>query len=103
MISTICKVRRMINWLLHFSFQGIKRYWIHPRDIIDNIPGYKHSNAFTNKQRLILEYAEAIKFLAEKIETVRESLTEKELVDLTASISLMEALNRLRITLGDRD
>ena len=89
--------------MLHFSFQGIKRYWIHPRDIIDNIPGYKHSNAFTNKQRLILEYAEAIKFLAEKIETVRESLTEKELVDLTASISLMGALNRLRITLGDRD
>ena len=103
MISTICKVRRMINWLLHFSFQGIKRYWIHPRDIIDNIPGYKHSNAFTNKQRLILEYAEAIKFLSEKIETLRESLTEKELVDLTASISLMGALNRLRITLGDRD
>lgn len=93
--------------MLRFSFQGIKRFWIHPRDIIDKIPGYKHSNAFTNKQRLILEYAEAIKFLSEKIETVRESLTdhfnEKELVDLTASISLMEALNRLRITLGDRD
>lgn len=93
--------------MLRFSFQGIKRFWIHPRDIIDKIPGYKHSNAFTNKQRLILEYAEAIKFLSEKIETVRESLTdhfnEKELVDLTVSISLMEALHRLRITLGDRD
>ncbi|AMW80795.1 carboxymuconolactone decarboxylase (plasmid) [Acinetobacter sp. TGL-Y2] len=77
------------------------------QDIIDKIPGYKHSNAFSNKQKIVLEFAKAITFLSEDIETIRKNLTnffsEKEIVELTASISLMGTLNRLRIALGDKD
>jgi len=44
--------------------------------------------------------------LPEKIETVKahlaEYFSEREIVELTTSISLMGALNRLRITLGDK-
>ncbi|MDW2795903.1 carboxymuconolactone decarboxylase family protein, partial [Acinetobacter baumannii] len=57
--------------------------------------------------KVVLEFASAITSLNDpkQIEATRESLaqhfSEKEIVDLTASISLMGALNRLRITLGD--
>lgn len=77
------------------------------QEIIDKIPGYKHSNAFSDKQKIVLEYARAITFLSDEIATIRSNLThffnEKEVVELTASISLMGALNRLRIALGDKD
>jgi len=77
------------------------------QEVIDQIPGYKHSKTFTEKQKIVLEFASAITSLNDpkQIEVTRESLaqhfSEKEIVDLTASISLMGALNRLRITLGD--
>ncbi|EMH8717300.1 carboxymuconolactone decarboxylase family protein, partial [Acinetobacter baumannii] len=77
------------------------------QEVIDQIPGYKHSKAFDEKQKVVLEFASAITSLNDpkQIEATRESLaqhfSEKEIVDLTASISLMGALNRLRITLGD--
>ncbi len=76
------------------------------QEVIDKIPGYKHSNVFSKKQFLALELAEAVTFLSEKIETVKahlaEYFNEREIVELTTSISLMGALNRLRITLGDK-
>ncbi|GAA5585896.1 hypothetical protein Acal01_01030 [Acinetobacter calcoaceticus] len=76
------------------------------QEVIDKIPGYKHSNVFSKKQLLALELAEAVTFLSEKIETVKahlaEYFNEREIVELTTSISLMGALNRLRITLGDK-
>lgn len=77
------------------------------QDIIDKIPGYEHSNAFSNKQKVVLEFAKSITFLSDEVEITRNNLTsffsEKEIVELTASISLMGALNRLRIALGDKD
>lgn len=77
------------------------------QEVIDKIPGYKHSNVFSKKQFLALELAEAVTFLSEKIEPVKthlaEYFSEREIVELTTSISLMGALNRLRITLGDKN
>lgn len=40
------------------------------QEVIDKIPGYKHSNVF-QKQFLALELAEAVTFLSEKIEPVK--------------------------------
>ena len=73
--------------------------------IIDKIPGWKYTNAFDHKEKLVLQWAAAITRMEDDFEELstqlQASFSEKELVDLTASISLMNALNRLRITLGD--
>lgn len=73
--------------------------------IIDKMPGWKYSNAFDDKEKLVLQWAAAITRMEGDFEELKAqmqtSFSEKELVDLTACISLMNALNRLRITLGD--
>jgi len=74
--------------------------------LIDKVPGYKHSSSFDEKQQLVLQWTDAITFLSDDMVNIKNELekhfSQKELVDLTASISLMNALNRLRITLGDK-
>jgi AhpD family alkylhydroperoxidase len=76
------------------------------QSVIDKIPGWRHSSAFDLKQLLVLEWTEALTAPSGDLEVLREKLaevfTEKELVDLTASISLMNALTRLRIALGEK-
>lgn len=75
------------------------------QNVLDKLSGWKLSDAFDEKQKLALEWAEAITKMETDLTAIRKRLeivfTEKELVDLTASISIMNTLNRLRITLGD--
>lgn len=75
------------------------------QSVIDQLPGWRHSAAFDYKEKLVLQWAESITRMQENLKDYRNqmeaSFSEKELVELTASISLMNALNRLRITLGD--
>jgi AhpD family alkylhydroperoxidase len=77
------------------------------QQILDRLPGWKHSNAFDQQQQLVLQWAEAITLMQDNLHPLREQLdkqfTPREIVELTASISLMNALNRLRITLGAKD
>lgn len=74
--------------------------------LIDKIPGYKHSVSFDTKQELVLRWTDAVTFLSDNIDHIKQEMgqhfLQKELVELTASISLMNALNRLRITLGNK-
>lgn len=74
--------------------------------LIDLIPGYKHSASFDTKQDLVLRWTDAITLISENIDDIKQEMEEyfsqRELVELTASISLMNALNRLRVTLGDK-
>lgn len=74
--------------------------------LIDKIPGYKHSQSFSKLQELVLRYTDAITYLSDDVAVIRQELekhlTAKQLVELTASISLMNALNRLRIILGEK-
>lgn len=75
--------------------------------ILDQLPGWKYAGAFDPRQELVLSWAEAITGMQDNLPVIRAQLdqqfTQKEIVDLTASISLMNALNRLRITLGDKN
>lgn len=75
------------------------------QNVLDKLSGWKLSDAFDEKEKLVLEWAEAITKMETNLTAIRKRLeivfTEKELVDLTASISIMNTLNRLRITLGD--
>ncbi|HJV18259.1 MAG TPA: carboxymuconolactone decarboxylase family protein [Sediminibacterium sp.] len=76
------------------------------QDLLDKLPGWKHSMIFNRKQVLTLKLAESISLLDNNTEVILEDMkndfTEKEVVELTASIALMNALNRLRISLGDK-
>lgn len=76
------------------------------QNIIDQLPGWKYASVFDHKQKLVLQWAESITRMQPNLQELKTQLevhfNEKELVDLTASISLMNALNRLRITLGDK-
>ncbi|WP_149205934.1 carboxymuconolactone decarboxylase family protein [Flavobacterium johnsoniae] len=75
------------------------------QNVLDKLSGWKLSDAFDEKEKLALEWAEAITKMETDLTAIRKRLeivfTEKELVDLTAGISIMNTLNRLRITLGD--
>ncbi|WP_202948032.1 carboxymuconolactone decarboxylase family protein [Chryseobacterium populi] len=75
--------------------------------LIDKIPGYRHSQSFTREQFAVLRWAETLTLLKEDTDLILADLMplfdDKQIVDLTASISLMNALNRLRISLGDKD
>ncbi|WPV70273.1 carboxymuconolactone decarboxylase family protein [Chitinophaga sp. LS1] len=72
-----------------------------PQEVIDQIPGFRHSTDFTAKQRLVLEYAEAVTGLKGNIQLLTNYFTEREIVELTTSIALMGTLNRLRMILTD--
>ncbi|MBB6331035.1 AhpD family alkylhydroperoxidase [Chryseobacterium sediminis] len=77
------------------------------QDIINRLPGWKHTNAFNSKQKLVLEWAEAIIYSKDEWQHIKvkllEQFTEREIVELTASITLMNTLNKLRIALADGD
>lgn len=76
------------------------------QELLDALPGWRHTNSFTQQQQLVLQWAEAITLLQPEMNTLQQQLTAhfttRELVNLTTSISLMNALNRLRLTLGDK-
>ncbi|WP_223599504.1 carboxymuconolactone decarboxylase family protein [Chryseobacterium sp. GVT01B] len=77
------------------------------QDMINRLPGWKHTNAFNNQQKLVLEWAEAIIYSKDDWQNIKskliEQFTEREIVELTASITLMNTLNKLRITLAEKD
>ncbi|WP_213280069.1 carboxymuconolactone decarboxylase family protein [Chryseobacterium indologenes] len=77
------------------------------QDVINRLPGWKHTNAFDNQQKLVLEWAEAIIYNKDDWQNIKskliEQFTEREFVELTASITLMNTLNKLRITLAEKD
>ncbi|MDR6464659.1 carboxymuconolactone decarboxylase family protein [Chryseobacterium sediminis] len=77
------------------------------QDVINRLPGWKHTNAFDDQQKLVLEWAEAIIYNKDDWQNIKskliEQFTEREFVELTASITLMNTLNTLRITLAEKD
>lgn len=86
------------NELLRFGFE---------QDVINKLPGWKHTYAFDAKQKLVLSWAEAVIHHTNDWHEIKEKLaehfTEREVVELTASITLMNTLNNLRITLAEAD
>ncbi|MDX7998574.1 carboxymuconolactone decarboxylase family protein [Xenorhabdus sp. Reich] len=75
---------------------------------LDKLPAWFNSNIYSPKEKLALEWAEALttnprqSVLDEIKVRLDDIFTEKEIVDLTATISLMNALNRMAVSLGDR-
>lgn len=61
------------------------------------------SNLFSKEEKAALQWAEAVTHLDKDLPQIKAQLmqvfSEKEVVDLTACISIMNALNRIAITL----
>lgn len=77
------------------------------QDTINRLPGWKHTNSFTDQQKLVLEWTEAVIYSKDNLESTKAKLidqfSEREIVELTASITLMNTLNTLRIALAEED
>ncbi|KAA2223947.1 carboxymuconolactone decarboxylase family protein [Chryseobacterium sediminis] len=77
------------------------------QDVINRLPGWKHTNAFNDQQKLVLEWAEALIYSKDEWQHIKvkllEQFTEREIVELTASITLMNTLNKLRIALAEKE
>ena len=70
---------------------------------LDTLIAWKTSKVFSQKERLVLSWCEALTAVdvgasADK-DVLKEHFSEREIVDITACISLMNALNRIAIFL----
>lgn len=70
---------------------------------LDLLPIWHEAKCFTDEERAALEWCESVTHLKNYSKGSKERLdvyfSEREIVDLTACISIMSALNRLAITL----
>jgi len=76
-----------------------------PQEKLDILPAWRNSKSFTEEERTVLEWVESVTHLDTDLEKIKERLSkiysEKQIVDLTACIGIMNALNRIVISLRD--
>jgi AhpD family alkylhydroperoxidase len=74
-----------------------------PQEKLDVLPGWHNSSLFSEEERAVLQWVESVTCLDGDSSEAREDLlniySERELVDLTACIGIMNALNRIVISL----
>ena len=70
---------------------------------IKNLPQWKESNLFSSAEKVALAWSESLTKLDKHHATIKEELllyfSEHEIVDMTLSISIMNAFNRMKISL----
>lgn len=70
---------------------------------IDAVLHWEKSDRFTDREKLAFKWATAVTTLQDKAgldrSILQDTFSEREIVDLTACISLMNALNRIAMTL----
>jgi AhpD family alkylhydroperoxidase len=79
-----------------------------PQQKLDCLPVWKESNLFSERECAALSWAESVTRISEehesenKLNLLLETFTEKEAVDLTFIVCVMNGLNRLAISFGDK-
>ena len=72
---------------------------------LDILPAWRNSLSFTDEERVVLQWVESVTYLDKDLEEIKERLgkiySEREIVDLTVCIGIMNALNRIVIALRD--
>lgn len=70
---------------------------------IDLLPAWRDSSSFTAEEKIALQWAESVTSLDQNIEKHKEALrtiySDRQIVDLTICIGIMNALNRIVISL----
>ena len=75
---------------------------------LDCLPVWKESGLFTKAEMAALDWAESVTLIStvadieQKLEMLLKEFSEPEVVDLTYVIAVMNSLNRLAISLGDK-
>ena len=75
---------------------------------LDCVPVWKESGLFSGREMAALEWAESVTNIStepdieSKLKKLLEHFSETEAVDLTYIIALMNSLNRLAISFGDK-
>lgn len=73
---------------------------------LDTLPAWYESKFFTGEERMALQWCESVTRLDKDLEKIREQLfryyTEKQIVDLTCCIAIMNAWNRIAISLESK-
>ena len=74
-----------------------------PQEKIDAVEEWSNSPLFSEKEKAALRWTDAVTKLngEEKLRFLDAYFSEKEIVDLTACIAIMNSLNRLNMTLRD--
>ena len=76
--------------------------------MLDCLPVWKESLLFSDSEMAALQWAESVTNISveddieEKLHSLQEHYSEAEVVDLTFTISLMNCLNRMAISFGDK-
>jgi len=72
---------------------------------LDVLPAWRTASIFSEKEKIALEFCENLTCPVDSYPNARNTLekffSEKEIVDLTACIAIMNALNRLAVSLKD--
>ncbi|MDU5487369.1 MAG: carboxymuconolactone decarboxylase family protein [Serratia liquefaciens] len=72
---------------------------------LDQLAGWRVSHAFSNRERAALEWADSVTLIAatgapdSAFEALQTHFSEAEIADLTFAISIMNAFNRLAISM----
>ena len=70
---------------------------------LDNLPTWRSSASFTTEEEIVLQWIESVTNLDKDLEKNKEHLSkiysERQVVDLTACVAIMNALNRIVISL----
>lgn len=92
------------SWCMDFG------YWEHTHrgvaaEKLRNVPGWRDSNVYTELERKVLEYAEAMtatppEVTDEMVASLRAELSDEQVVELTALVSLENQRSRTNAALG---
>lgn len=47
------------------------------QDLINRLPGWKHTNSFTDQQKLVLEWTEAVIYSKDNLESTKAKLIDQ--------------------------
>jgi len=92
-------------WCLDFGYWEATVAHHVPVEKIRAVPGWRGAEVFSELERLVLEYAEAMTetppaVTDEMVATLREHLTEAQLVELTAMVAVENLRSRMNAAFG---
>ena len=93
------------SWCIDFGYWESTMKHDVPAEKIRAVPRWRESGVFTELQRLVLEYAEAMtdtppSVTDELVERLRGHLSETQLVELTAIVAVENLRSRINAALG---
>jgi alkylhydroperoxidase family enzyme len=92
------------SWCMDFGYWEYHHQGVAPAKLRD-VPVWRDSDAYTDLERAVMEYTEAMtatppEVTDEQVERLRQDLTDEQLVELTALVSLENFRSRVNAAVG---